>query len=167
LSTEGRTIVLVTHDPEIAAVTRAVSRSRWEDRATPRFDAGRIESRCAFAGGSNAGRSGVNLKRARYAEPPSSQDVLEQGLPHSSQLIITVQTGLREIWAHKFRSLLTMLGIILGVSSLVAMSALVAAWKRARRKLRIGGTAKKFGIEPQKYPLSNDISLTSRRFNDE
>jgi len=37
----------------------------------------------------------------------------------SAQLGITVQTGLREIWAHKFRSLLTMLGIILGVSSLV------------------------------------------------
>src|SRR2546430_7534389 len=33
--------------------------------------------------------------------------------------------GFKEIWAHKFRSLLTMLGIILGVSSLVAMSALV------------------------------------------
>ena len=33
--------------------------------------------------------------------------------------------GLKEIWSHKFRSALTMLGIILGVSSLVAMSALV------------------------------------------
>jgi len=33
--------------------------------------------------------------------------------------------GFKEIWAHKFRSLLTMLGIILGVSSLVEMSALV------------------------------------------
>lgn len=36
-----------------------------------------------------------------------------------------ILTGLKETWAHKFRSLLTMLGIILGVSSLVAMSALV------------------------------------------
>ncbi len=28
-----------------------------------------------------------------------------------------VSVGFKEIWAHKFRSLLTMLGIILGVSS--------------------------------------------------
>ena len=37
----------------------------------------------------------------------------------------TIATGFREIWAHKFRSMLTMLGIVLGVCSLVAMSALV------------------------------------------
>ena len=36
-----------------------------------------------------------------------------------------ILTGLKEVWSHKFRSLLTMLGIILGVSSLVAMSSLV------------------------------------------
>ena len=36
-----------------------------------------------------------------------------------------MSVGLKEIWAHKSRSLLTMLGIILGVASLVAMSALV------------------------------------------
>ena len=35
----------------------------------------------------------------------------------------------KEIWAHKFRSVLTMLGIILGVSSLVAMSALAKGWR--------------------------------------
>ena len=40
-------------------------------------------------------------------------------------LLDTILVGIKEIWAHKFRSMLTMLGIILGVSSLVAMSALV------------------------------------------
>ena len=39
----------------------------------------------------------------------------------------TISTGLKEIWAHKARSALTMFGIILGVSSLVAMSALAAS----------------------------------------
>jgi putative ABC transport system permease protein len=34
-----------------------------------------------------------------------------------------IAVGLKEIWAHKFRSALTMLGIILGVSSLIGMSA--------------------------------------------
>ena len=44
---------------------------------------------------------------------------------------------MREIWAHKFRSLLTMLGIILGVSSLVAMSALVAGMEKGAREALI------------------------------
>ena len=58
-------------------------------------------------------------------------DAPGETLRHSSaQLNTTLLAGLREIWAHKFRSLLTMLGIILGVSSLVAMS----AWKKAPRK---------------------------------
>ena len=71
-----------------------------------------------------------------------------------AQLNITVLSGLREIWAHKFRSLLTMLGIILGVSSLVAMSALVAGMEKGAREslLAIGGI-EKVRIEPQDLPL--------------
>jgi putative ABC transport system permease protein len=41
-------------------------------------------------------------------------------------LWLGIQVGLKEIAAHKFRSALTMLGIILGVCSLVGMFALVA-----------------------------------------
>ena len=40
-------------------------------------------------------------------------------------LFLGILVGLKEIWAHKFRSGLTMLGIILGVCSLVGMFALV------------------------------------------
>src|SRR5438105_203976 len=75
-------------------------------------------------------------------------------LSHSSQLVITVQTGLREIWAHKFRSLLTMLGIILGVSSLVAMSALVSGMEKGAREALIAiGGLEKVRVEPQEIPL--------------
>ncbi|MEN9733067.1 MAG: hypothetical protein RLZ45_1062, partial [Verrucomicrobiota bacterium] len=45
-----------------------------------------------------------------------------------------IAVGLKEIWAHKFRSLLTMLGIILGVSSLVAMNALVQGMENGARE---------------------------------
>ena len=84
---------------------------------------------------------------------PRSQDVLAQGISHSSQLIITVQTGLREIWAHKFRSVLTMLGIILGVASLVAMSALVGGMEKGAREALIAiGGLEKVRIEPQEIP---------------
>ena len=39
------------------------------------------------------------------------------------QIVNTISVGFKEIWAHKMRSILTMLGIILGVASLVAMGA--------------------------------------------
>src|SRR6266705_4124318 len=71
----------------------------------------------------------------------------------SAQLNTTVIAGFREIWAHKFRSLLTMLGIILGVSSLVAMSALVAGMEKGAREALVAiGGLEKVRIEPQDIP---------------
>ncbi len=73
----------------------------------------------------------------------------------SLQLWVTVQTGLREIWAHKFRSLLTMLGIILGVSSLVAMSALVSGMEKGAKEALIAiGGLQKVRVEAQDLPVS-------------
>ncbi len=70
-----------------------------------------------------------------------------------SGLGTTVGAGLREIWAHKFRSLLTMLGIILGVSSLVAMSALVKGMENGAREALIAiGGLEKVRVEPQNVP---------------
>ena len=48
-----------------------------------------------------------------------------------------ISVGLKEIWSHKFRSALTMLGIILGVSSLVAMSALVKGMENGMKEALI------------------------------
>jgi putative ABC transport system permease protein len=82
--------------------------------------------------------------------PPSSELVRSS----SAQLGVTIVTGLREIWSHKFRSLLTMLGIILGVSSLVAMSALVAGMEKGAREALIAiGGLEKVRIEPQDIPI--------------
>ncbi len=72
----------------------------------------------------------------------------------SAQFWITIQTGFREIWAHKFRSLLTMLGIILGVSSLVAMSALVSGMEKGAREALIAiGGLEKIRVEAQEIPV--------------
>ena len=55
-----------------------------------------------------------------------------------------IEIGFKEILAHKFRSLLTMLGIILGVSSLVAMSAIIKGMENGLREalIAIGGIEK-------------------------
>ena len=64
-----------------------------------------------------------------------------------------INIGLKEIWAHKFRSLLTMLGIILGVSSLVAMSALVKGMENGMREALIAiGGLEKVRVEEQDIP---------------
>ncbi|MFM1768942.1 MAG: hypothetical protein RJA22_1471 [Verrucomicrobiota bacterium] len=68
-------------------------------------------------------------------------------------LLNAIGVGLKEIWAHKFRSLLTMLGIILGVSSLVAMSALVKGMENGMREALIAiGGLEKVRIEQQDIP---------------
>ena len=65
-----------------------------------------------------------------------------------------ISIGLKEIWAHKFRSLLTMLGIILGASSLIAMSALVKGREVAAKEALIAtGGLQKIRIEPQEVPI--------------
>src|SRR6266404_3629317 len=77
-----------------------------------------------------------------------------EGTSHSAQFGMTILVGLREIWAHKIRSLLTMLGIILGVSSLVAMSALVAGMEKGAKEALIAiGGLEKVRIEPQDLPI--------------
>ncbi len=64
-----------------------------------------------------------------------------------------VEIGLKEIWAHKFRSLLTMLGIILGVSSLVAMSALVKGMENGMKEALVAiGGLEKVRVEQQDVP---------------
>src|SRR6185295_3908221 len=68
-------------------------------------------------------------------------------------LLNAITIGFKEIWAHKFRSLLTMLGIILGVSSLVAMSALVKGMENGMREALIAvGGLEEVRVEQQEIP---------------
>jgi putative ABC transport system permease protein len=59
-------------------------------------------------------------------------------------LFNAILVGLKEIWAHKFRSLLTMLGIILGVSSLVGMAAITKGMENGMKEalIALGGLDK-------------------------
>jgi putative ABC transport system permease protein len=64
-----------------------------------------------------------------------------------------IAIGFKEIWAHMFRSVLTMLGIILGVSSLVAMSAIIKGMENGLRAALIAiGGVEKVRIEDSDIP---------------
>ena len=68
-------------------------------------------------------------------------------------LINTIIVGLKEVWAHKFRSLLTMLGIILGVTSLVGMAAIIKGMENGMKETMIAmGGADKVLLEQEDVP---------------
>src|SRR5215467_4342801 len=65
----------------------------------------------------------------------------------------TIIVGLKEVWAHKFRSLLTMLGIILGVASLVGMAAIIKGMENGMKETMIAmGGADKVLLEEEDVP---------------
>jgi ABC-type antimicrobial peptide transport system permease subunit len=69
----------------------------------------------------------------------------------------TIVVGLKEVWAHKFRSLLTMLGIILGVASLVGMAAIISGMENGMRETMIAmGGADKVLLEEQNVPVEQE-----------
>src|SRR5436190_19859489 len=69
-------------------------------------------------------------------------------------LLSAITLGFKEIWSHKFRSVLTMLGIILGVSSLVAMSALTKGMENGMKEALIAiGGLEKVRVEEQDIPV--------------
>src|SRR5689334_18583408 len=65
----------------------------------------------------------------------------------------TIVVGLKEVWSHKFRSFLTMLGIILGVASLVGMAAIIKGMENGMRETMIAmGGANKVLLEEEDVP---------------
>jgi putative ABC transport system permease protein len=67
------------------------------------------------------------------------------------------------MWANKFRSLLTMLGIILGVSSLVAMSALVQGMENGMKEALLAtGGLERIRVEPR-----DDLPVHQRHLMDQ
>src|SRR5688500_19341628 len=85
-------------------------------------------------------------------------------------LLNTIIVGFKEIWAHKFRSLLTMLGIILGVASLVAMAALTKGMENGMKETMIAmGGADKVVIDEEEVPPEQEHlagEATGRTMND-
>ena len=66
----------------------------------------------------------------------------------------SIQVGFKQIWSHKFRSLLTMLGITLGVASLVAMAAIVNGMENGMKEGLIAtGGLDKVIINDQSVPV--------------
>ena len=72
-------------------------------------------------------------------------------------LWLSLLVGLKEIWAHKFRSFLTMLGVILGVASLLSMFSLTAGMAKGVRDYitQLGGI-ELVGVIKQEIPVEQE-----------
>jgi ABC-type antimicrobial peptide transport system permease subunit len=69
----------------------------------------------------------------------------------------TIIVGFKEVWSHKFRSLLTMLGIILGVASLVGMAAIIKGMENGMKEAMIAmGGADKVLLQEQDVPVEQE-----------
>src|ERR1044071_333035 len=89
-----------------------------------------------------------NVENLRYSRLESLRYDLV-----TMSLFNTILVGLKEVWSHKFRSLLTMLGIILGVASLVGMAAIIKGMENGMRETMIAiGGADKLWLEQEDVP---------------
>ncbi|MCM2303779.1 MAG: ABC transporter permease [Elusimicrobia bacterium] len=109
LNNSGITVLMVTHEPDIAAYAQRVIRIKD----------GRVvsdERNAAPRGG--AGRNRTKAGSGATASVPAVRDLsLEELLEH-------VRSALRAIRANKLRSALSMLGILIGVTAVIAMLAI-------------------------------------------
>jgi macrolide transport system ATP-binding/permease protein len=105
LHEQGHTIILVTHNPDTA----------HEAERVVKIEDGRIVS--------DSAPSGVRGRSARAQRPTVREGAKERivGFPSVSE---AVKTALRSLKASPLRTTLTMLGIVIGVGSVVAMLAL-------------------------------------------
>jgi energy-coupling factor transporter ATP-binding protein EcfA2 len=120
LNVQGKTIVLVTHDDKVAA--RAHRIVHMKD--------GVIDREVINRPAPTSGNAGPELE-SRTPQPsnPEAQNLIKPGtllasLMLTSKFISTVKLGVKSLMLHKLRSALTMLGIIFGVCSVIAMLAI-------------------------------------------
>ncbi len=117
LADAGHTIILITHDREVAAQARRVVEIR-DGRIVGDVREGR-----AATGRAASGQAASDLALAAIPTPGAARVRLEPGTPLLSDLREALRSAWRSMRIHRSRTALTLLGIVIGVASVIVMLA--------------------------------------------
>ena len=117
LADAGHTIILITHDREVAAQARRVVEIR-DGRIVGDVREGR-----AASGRAASGQAASDLALAAIPAPGAEGARLEPGTPLLSDLREALRSAWRSMRIHRSRTALTLLGIVIGVASVIVMLA--------------------------------------------
>ncbi|ROL90150.1 MacB family efflux pump subunit [Pseudomonas chlororaphis] len=119
LASQGHVVILITHDREVAARAKRIIEIRDGEIVSDTAD----EHPEAQASANSGALQAVDL-RQRLA------DGSEHNGAWKGELVDAVQAAWRVMWINRFRTALTLLGIVIGVASVVVMLAVGEGSKR-------------------------------------
>jgi ABC-type lipoprotein export system ATPase subunit/ABC-type antimicrobial peptide transport system permease subunit len=140
LNESGKTIILVTHDLNTAARARRVVHMKdgLVDHIVVNRDVELAPSSPSPLKGDRAGVRGEDVRSPAALD----EDAGYSGWRRTLRPLRTMQIGTKSLLLHKLRSVLTMLGIIFGVCSVIAMLAIgEGASYEAQEKIKKMGSA--------------------------
>ncbi|THF62607.1 MacB family efflux pump subunit [Pseudothauera rhizosphaerae] len=138
LADAGHTIILITHDPAVAAQARRVVR----------ISDGRIVE--------DRGASRPEAAAAPSLDTRHFMAHMAQGVAHGASWLADVREALgsawKTLWVSRFRTLLTLLGIVIGVASVIVLMAVGrGASEDMLQKMAAFGNTHRMSIRPDTY----------------
>jgi len=136
LAEAGHTVILITHDPQVAAQAKRVVRIS---------DGNIVEDTVNSDSGAISGQPSL--------DPTHFMAQLAQGMVQGASWLADIREALdsawRTLWVSRFRTLLTLLGIVIGVASVIVLMAVgQGANESLMEKLAAFGNANRIAIAP-------------------
>jgi len=138
LADAGHTIILITHDPQVAAQARRVVRIS---------DGNIVEDMANDSAEVSVPTASPSLDTRHFMTH------MAQGVVHSASWLADVREAMgsawQTLWVSRFRTVLTLLGIVIGVASVITLMAVgQGANENLMEKLAAFGNANRIAIAP-------------------
>ncbi len=142
LNEKGMTVIIVTHDDEICAQTKRIIRMKDGEIIADENREERDSSKAVAPVAHD-----TRLPKARFGFTPS--EIAEQ-----------FKVAFKSIWNHKMRSALTVLGIFIGVGSIISLMTISEGFMKNLLSGAGEESAKKIWVGPKRSYLKSSKKLT-------